>query len=259
MSEENSQSREKSLIVTTITAICPACATLGAVGLSLGRFRLPRAVSAVGGIFSSVVWIVAGVSHLDNREGIKMDELLKNLWLLLTLAIPGMTTYGTFRLLLLLNDSVRIDQAVFEKIDASVLVTTCLIMALAVFQQAIAIAIEAGLGFVCARCRVGHESYHALFCERFKLAARGALNEDATRILGNFFLSLNVTIGQCMLLAYLVWYEKPNSRIPELVILVFIAMGLASALFRLRNAVSIVDAVAPVKDGAHAHKLPHTI
>jgi hypothetical protein len=172
-----------------------------------------------------------------------MDELLKNLWLLLTLAIPGMTTYGAFRLLLVLNGSQRIDKAVFDKIDASALVTTCLIMALAVFQQAIAIAIEAGISFICARCRHKHEEYHALFCERFKMAASGKLSENATRILGNFFMSLNVTIGQCMVLGYLVWYERPNNRTPELVILLFIAMGLVSAVFRLRNAVSIVSAV----------------
>ncbi|MBZ5679733.1 MAG: hypothetical protein LAO24_06485 [Acidobacteriia bacterium] len=187
-----------------------------------------------------------------------MDELIKNLWLLLTLAIPGMTTYGAFRLLLILNGSQRIDKAVFEKIDASALVTTCLIIALAVFQQAIAIAIEAGISFVCTRCRNKHEEYYTLFCERFKMAARGKLGQDATRILGNFFLSLNVTIGQCMVLAYLIWYEKPNNRIPELVILVFIAMGLASAVFRLRNAIGVVGMVEQ-KDSTVLSREPRAV
>jgi hypothetical protein len=185
-----------------------------------------------------------------------MEELLKNLWLLLMLAIPGMTTYGAFRLLLVLNGSQRINQSVFDKIDDSALATICLIIALAVFQQAIAITIEAVISCICARRRNKHDEYYTLFCERFSMAARDKLSEDATGILGNFFMSLNVTIGQCMVLAYLVWYERPNNRAPELVILLFIAMGLVSAVFRLRNAISIVGAVKNGDSRIPGQKLP---
>lgn len=172
-----------------------------------------------------------------------MEALIKNLWLLLTLGIPGMTTYGVFRLFVLLHGSQRIDKMMFEKIDASALVTSCLIIALAVSQQAVAIVIEAVISSLCLRRREKHEEYYVLFCERFEMAARGKLSEDATRILGNFFLSLNVTIGQILILVYLFWYEKPATRTPEYIILGLVGMGFTAALFRLGNAVSAVRSV----------------
>jgi hypothetical protein len=171
-----------------------------------------------------------------------MDELMKNLWLLLTLVIPGMATYGTFRLLIIFNKGA-ISGSMFEKIDGSALATACVVLALAVLQQAVAIAIEAGLAFVCGRLRQGHEEYYLLFCERFKMAARGELNEHATRILGNFFTSLNVTVGQCLILSYLLWYENNDLResAAAQIILAFILVGTASAAFRLCNARSIIS------------------
>lgn len=115
-----------------------------------------------------------------------MDAWIKNLWLLLTLAIPGATTYGTFRIILLLNGSTRIDKTAFEKIDTSGLLTTCIIVALAVLQQAIAIPIEPLLSAIFNRHRRKYNAYCLLFSQRFKRAAGGDLNEEATRILGNF-------------------------------------------------------------------------
>jgi hypothetical protein len=171
-----------------------------------------------------------------------MDALMKNLWLLLTLVIPGMATYGTFRLLLVF-DKGAISSAMFEKIDSSTLVTTCIVTALAVIQQAVAIAIEAGLAFACTRLKRGHEDYYSLFCDRFKMAARGELNEQATRIVGSFFTSLNVTIGQCLILSYLLWYENRDIRnsAAAQIILAFILVGTVSATFRLCKARSIIS------------------
>jgi hypothetical protein len=173
-----------------------------------------------------------------------MDELMKNLWLLLTLVIPGMATYGTFRLLILFGGGT-INNAMFDKIDGSVLVTTCIVTALAVIQQAVAIAIEAVIAGACTLLRRGHEEYYALFCDRFRLAARGELNENATRILGNFFTSLNVTVGQCMILAYLVWYENQDilKSTAAQIILMLVLIGTISATFRLCNARSIINAL----------------
>lgn len=170
-----------------------------------------------------------------------MDAWIKNLWLLLTLAIPGATTYGTFRIILLLNGSTRIDKTAFEKIDTSGLLTTCIIVALAVLQQAIAIPIEPLLSAIFNRHRRKYNAYCLLFSQRFKRAAGGDLNEEATRILGNFFMSVNVVIGQCLILLYLVGYETARHRGVVVVISVVIAMGVVSAVYRLHNAASIVN------------------
>jgi hypothetical protein len=181
-----------------------------------------------------------------------MDAWIKNLWLLLTLAIPGATTYGTFRVILLLNGSTRIDKSAFEKIDSSGLLTTCIIVALAVLQQAIAIPIEPLLSAIFKRHKPKYNAYYLLFSQRFKRAAGGELNEDATRIMGNFFMSVNVIIGQCMILLYLVGYEAVRRKGVVVTISVIIAMGLISAVYRLHNAASIASTNAEPK---LAHKM----
>ncbi len=176
-----------------------------------------------------------------------MDELAKNLWLLLTLVLPGMTTYGSFRLLVAL-DAIRIDKALFDKLDGSALLTACALTALALGQQAIAMVVEAGLAAACSACKRRTGKYYILFCERFKMAARGDLNESATRIIGSFFLSLNVTIGQGVVLCYLVLHERLSAADGAVrVIAVFAAVALISTVFRLINAASIVD-----EAGAHS-------
>lgn len=177
---------------------------------------------------------------IASRKEHDMDAWIKNLWLLLTLAIPGATTYGTFRIILLLNGSARIDKSAFEKIDSSGLLTTCIIIALAVLQQAIAIPIEPLLSAIFRRYKGKHNAYYLLFSQRFRRAAGGELNEEATRIVGNFFMSVNVIIGQCLILLYLLGYETERHREVAVVVGVIIALGTVSAVYRLHNAASIV-------------------
>lgn len=159
----------------------------------------------------------------------------------MTLAIPGATTYGTFRIILLLNGSAGIDKAALEKIDGSALLTTCIIVALGVLQQAVAIPLEPLLSAVFSRHRRKYNAYYLLFSQRFKSAAAGDLTEEATRIVGNFFTSVNVVIGQCMILLYLLSYETAPHKGTVATVLVVIAMGTISAVYRLRNAASIVE------------------
>lgn len=71
-----------------------------------------------------------------------IDNLSKNLWLLLTLALPGFFTYGLWRLLLFFVQNPPLSPKDLAQIDASSLTTTCIIFAFALLQQAIAVAIE---------------------------------------------------------------------------------------------------------------------
>ena len=83
------------------------------------------------------------------------------------------------------------------------------------------------------------------------MAARGELNKNATRILGNFFTSLNVTVGQCMILFYLVWYENKNvlESAAVKIVVVFIGVGIISTAFRLCNARSIISEIESKEPG----------
>lgn len=74
-----------------------------------------------------------------------LEAVAKNLWLLLTLVIPGLFTYGAWRALLLLEPSVRLDINALNQIDSTAIVSASIIIAVALLQQAIAIAIESVL------------------------------------------------------------------------------------------------------------------
>ena len=118
-----------------------------------------------------------------------LDAISKNLWLLLTLVIPGFCTYGIWRLLLLLEPSASLNIEAIDKIDDSTIVSSSIIIGIALSQQAFAIAIEAVLALISKLNKNRWPNLYSLFCERFELTAAGKLNESATRIIGNYFLS----------------------------------------------------------------------
>ena len=75
-----------------------------------------------------------------------------------------------------------------------------------------------------------------MFRERFALAVKGKLNENATRILGSFFLSMNVTVGTVLLLAFFLAYEhKPLFSPVPLILCVLLLAGIFTTWFRYCN------------------------
>jgi len=180
-----------------------------------------------------------------------LEAVAKNLWLLLTLVIPGLFTYGIWRAILLLEPSRRLAVDAFSQIDNSALVTTSIIVAVAVQQQAVAIVVEAALSLLAKIMQKKWPNFYALFCERFALAAAGKLDENATRIIGNFFLSINMSIGLGLLLFYFLAYESMELTqwVPKGLI-VLLAATLITAVFRMLNAKWIVEECK--KD--HPHK-----
>ncbi len=170
-----------------------------------------------------------------------LEALGKHLWLLLTLAVPGLFTYGAWRLLLVLVPSTRLDAQALAQIDDSALLTTALIMAIALAQQAFAIALEFGLWLIARARRRRWPYFHALVHRRFALAARGRLSAEATRIIGNFFLSLNVAVGVGLLLLYFHGYEGlPWGHWLSNALLALAAAAVLTAFFRGMNAVAVI-------------------
>ena len=166
-----------------------------------------------------------------------LEVVAKNLWLLLTLVIPGLFTYGAWRVLLILEPSSRLSTEALNQIDSSSIASASIIIAVALLQQAIAIAIEAILARIAKSNERKWENFYALFCERFALAAAGKLDEDATRIIGNLFLSINMSIGLSLLLLYFLAYESMAVKewIPCSIIILLIATVI-TAVFRAFNA-----------------------
>jgi hypothetical protein len=166
-----------------------------------------------------------------------LEALATNLWILLTLVIPGLFTYGAWRIILILQPSTSLAADTFNQIDGSALLTASIITAIALGQQAVAIAIEAGLAALSKATSNIWPNLHLLFCERFALAASKKLDENATRIVGNFFLSVNVCIGLGLLLLYFIGYEsmKPEQWIPR-ILMALLAVAVITAVFRMINA-----------------------
>lgn len=181
-----------------------------------------------------------------------LEEAAKNLWLLLTVIIPGLFTYGAWRLLLLLEPSKSLDSAAFKQLDDSAIASASVIIAIALLQQAVAIAIEACLTAVAKKRKNQWPDFYVLFCERFALSAAGKLTENATRIVGNFFLSINISVGLLLLLVFFLAYEKLSATdwIP-VGIMLLLGAALISAIFRMLNAMWVIAGCKDAPEPAH--------
>jgi hypothetical protein len=180
-----------------------------------------------------------------------IGDLAKNLWFLLTLVIPGLVTYGTFRLLLFMDGVDANLAGRLDKLDDSTFLAVSVVLAIALSQQAIAISIEALLAAIAVRFKDRAPQFHELVCERFKLAAKGKMSEDATRITGNFFLSMNVTVGLLLILAFFLGYEHKPLLSPVPLILEGLSLaGLISTVYRFFNAKWAIHSIAT--GAAHA-------
>jgi hypothetical protein len=114
-------------------------------------------------------------------------------------------------------------------------------------QQAIAIMIEAFIYYRLNRKDKSKTSsknldeksiLKILFCERFDLTAKGTLNERAERMIGNFFLSMNICIGICLLLGYFVGYTKSIPVVFGLIIL--LPAAIIATYFRMIIAEKVI-------------------
>jgi len=171
-----------------------------------------------------------------------LEAMAKNFWLLVTLIIPGLFTYGAWRALLLLEPSKRLNIDALHEIDSSAIASVSIILAVALLQQALAIAIESALALLAKSKEKKWPNIYSLFCERFELAAAGRLDESATRIIGNFFLSINISVGLTLLLLYFLFYESmcANQWIP-LSLIAFLIATLISAVSRMLNAKWVIE------------------
>jgi hypothetical protein len=179
-----------------------------------------------------------------------MEAISKNLWLLLTLIIPGFFTYGLWRLSLFFVTERPLSDAALLQIDQSTLTTTCIIFAFALMQQAIAIMIESFIYYFLNRNKNDEESrtnkdersiLKTLFCERFKLTTKGKLNERAERMVGNFFLSMNMCIGICLLLGYFIGYIGYEKSIPVVIgLAILLPAAIIATYFRMIIAEKVI-------------------
>jgi len=175
-----------------------------------------------------------------------LAPLANNLWVSLTLILPGFFTFGLWRLLLLLQPSSRLDTVALGQIDSSVIVCTSVIIAIALLQQIVALLIESILG--CAvflhKSKSNRTRRRLLFCGRASLTGSGEQHDTVSRIVGSFYLSLNVSVGLLFLLMYFVNYDGLNfvHWIPAS-ILKTLAVSIIVTVYRMKCAYGALDSL----------------
>lgn len=178
-----------------------------------------------------------------------MELVPKNLWLNLTIVLPGMVTYGTWRIVILIIGYKGID---FTAIDSSLVLSLCVLLAIALIQQAIGIFIEAFIALLVHLNKKQWTAAHALFVERFSSLAKDRFNENVLRTIGQFFLSLNLAVGQILVLIFIIVAKNPEGKSPvavpfylPLILAVVIAISVIVACFRCWNAILTIRASSP--------------
>ncbi|MGA1822370.1 MAG: hypothetical protein ACMUIG_07575 [Thermoplasmatota archaeon] len=173
-----------------------------------------------------------------------MSMDLKDLWENLTLAIPGMVTYGSWRLLILLTGYDKID---FSEVDGSILLTASIIIAIAAIQQLFGIFLEIiACGILLRmknRDRIARCLYdRKLFLDRFKNRGSSPYREPVRKRIAQFFLSVNVCVGQIFIFLFIIFEMHPffdglfNLYTPLYASIILIASSIIVTCFRYQNA-----------------------
>lgn len=168
-----------------------------------------------------------------------LQEIVKNLWLLLTIIIPGFFTYGLWRILLIL-EPVTLKNNILNKVDASVLLTTSFIVAIGLLQQAGSIVVEFLLTLISKAIKDKFPLFHELICGRFALTSAGKLDESTTRIVGNFFLSMNISMGVVLIYTFYKCYVSNTSDWVFIFLYITFGITIISTFFRMFNAMSAI-------------------
>lgn len=171
-----------------------------------------------------------------------LESIGKNIWLILTIVIPRMATYGAWRILLILLPNNKIALSSLQQIDNSAILSACVVVAITIFQQAIAIVIEALLALIARCMKIGRPNFYSLFWDRFVIFSFGDLNENGRQVIGNLFLSINVCVGLIFLFLYFFLYEDLSLShwIPVSIIIVFF-MGIGASFLRMKCAEKIFE------------------
>lgn len=170
-----------------------------------------------------------------------IDTISKNLWLLLTLVLPGFFTYGLWRLGLFFASTKPVSDEALKQIDESTLTTTCIIFAFALMQQAVAIACES-IFFRIGKRLSPNSKFRILFCDRFELVTKNKLNENVERMIGNFFLSFNMSIGICLIIGYfLIMVGFANSEKVLIGLILLFAAAVLATIFRMSIAEKVIS------------------
>jgi hypothetical protein len=159
-----------------------------------------------------------------------LNSLSKNVWMILTIVIPGIFTYGLFRILLIIHETT-VFNTLFDSMDSSISINACVIVIIGLIQQMFGILLEALIAIILK----GGSLKRLVWDRHLKKEAVTDREQLAT---GNFYLSLNITIGLFFLLSAFVVFKFDLRVAIPLFLLFIVSAGVT--IFRAKIAMEIV-------------------
>ncbi len=174
-----------------------------------------------------------------------LAPLANNIWVTLTLLLPGFFTFGIWRLLLVLEPSSRLDTVALSQIDSSAIVCTSVIIAIALFQQIAGLLIES-IGCLVTEHTSKHKRTRRrlLFCGRASLRDSGAKHDAVARVVAKFYQTLNISMGLLLLLAYFIYYDRLEFShwIPISMVVAFV-LSVVAVFYRMKCAYGALNSL----------------
>jgi len=134
-----------------------------------------------------------------------MDVGIQSLWIILTVMVPGIVFYGTFRILLAV---LGISFPFVAAIDASEYLSISVIFAIMFTLQIFGIVIET-IAFKIGPYKHKDPKYQEAFEKRYEIIATMDPDKDyhIERIVSQFFMSHNIAVGMVINLLWVIIYE----------------------------------------------------
>lgn len=177
-----------------------------------------------------------------------IESIGKNLWLLLTILIPGFFTYGSWRIMILHYPNSKIKIENIDNIDDSSLTILSIILAIAIVQQIGGIFIEFILTIIACIFKNKCIGLHSLLVNRFRKASENKLNDSSKRIIGNCFLSMNVLMGLILLSLYYKFYVETAEIVVVRFFVIVIILDVFVIAFRIYCAIKAFGNIPEQKE-----------
>jgi hypothetical protein len=134
-----------------------------------------------------------------------MKPAIQSLWIILTVMVPGIVSYGTFRILVAV---LGIQIPFLDAVDKSEGLSISVVMAIMFTLQFFGITIET-IAFKIGPYRHDNAEYQKAFAKRYEIIATMDPEKDyhVERILGQFYMSHNIAVGMVLNFLWVLSYE----------------------------------------------------
>lgn len=134
-----------------------------------------------------------------------MNPSIQSLWIILTVTVPGIVSYGVFRVLVAV---LGIDIPFLAILDSTESLFICVLFAIMFTLQIFGIVVES-IAFRIGPYKHKNPQYQKAFNKRYEIIATMDPEKDChiERIVAQFFMSHNIAVGMVINLCWVICYE----------------------------------------------------